>query len=66
MTLSPVYWSVALALLLGLVQGSLAATPDYPNKPIRIVVVYPPGGGIDILARAIGQKLSEVWGPPLI
>ncbi len=56
----------AILMLLGCVQGALAAAPDYPNKPVRVVVVYPPGGGIDILARAIGQQLSEVWGPPLI
>lgn len=56
----------SILLLLGCVQGALAAALDYPNKPVRVVVVYPPGGGIDILARAIGQKLSEAWGPPLI
>ncbi|HSQ05160.1 MAG TPA: tripartite tricarboxylate transporter substrate binding protein [Burkholderiales bacterium] len=42
------------------------AAAGYPEKPIRIVVVYPPGGGIDILARALGQKLSDAWGQPII
>ena len=45
-----------------LAQG--AAT--YPNKPIRLVVPFTPGGSTDILARAIGQKLTEAWGQPVV
>lgn len=56
---------IALFLLLGSQQG-IAATADYPVKPVRVVVVYPPGGGIDILARAIGQKLTDTWGSSFI
>lgn len=66
MKLPPGYRLVALLLFLGLAPGCLAATLDYPNRPVRVVVVYPPGGGIDILARAMGQKLSDAWGPPII
>ena len=66
MKLPPECRSVAFVLLLGLAPSSLAATLEYPNKPVRVVVVYPPGGGIDILARAIGQKLTDVWGQPII
>lgn len=66
MTLPTGYRSVVWSLLFGLAQSCLAATPDYPNKPIRVVVVYPPGGGIDILARAIGQKFTDAWGQPII
>jgi tripartite-type tricarboxylate transporter receptor subunit TctC len=39
---------------------------DYPSKPIRLVVPYPPGGSTDIVARIIGQKLTESWGQPVI
>jgi tripartite-type tricarboxylate transporter receptor subunit TctC len=46
--------------------GSAAAQSEYPNKPIRFIVPYPPGGGSDVLARLIGQKLTESWGQPVI
>ena len=38
----------------------------YPSKPIRLVVPFPPGGSLDVVARAIGQKLTEVWGQPVV
>jgi tripartite-type tricarboxylate transporter receptor subunit TctC len=38
----------------------------YPDKPIRIIVAYTPAGATDILARAVGQKMSEAWGQPVI
>jgi tripartite-type tricarboxylate transporter receptor subunit TctC len=43
-----------------------AAFAQYPNKSIRIIVPYPPGGTSDILARAVGQKLQEAWGQPIV
>ena len=42
------------------------AADQYPAKPIRIVVAYTPAGTTDILARAIGQKLTEAWGQSVI
>ncbi len=42
------------------------AATAFPNKPIRIIVAYTPAGTTDILARAIGQKMSETWGQPVI
>ncbi len=44
----------------------LAQTANYPAKPIRIVVAYTPAGTTDILARTIGQKLTEAWGQSVI
>ncbi len=45
-----------------------AATTNkaYPAQPIRIVVGLPPGEGVDLVARAVGQKLSELWSVPVI
>ena len=38
-----------------------AAAQDYPNKTIRFIVPYPPGGASDVVARLIGQKMSDTW-----
>src|SRR4029453_4726096 len=38
----------------------------YPNKPVKMVVGFSPGGGTDILARIVAQRLSEMWGPPAV
>ena len=43
-----------------------AQSAAYPTKPIRIVVAYTPAGATDILARTVGQKLTEAWGQSVI
>jgi len=57
-----------LAVTASLTAASALAAqpPDYPIKPVRLVVVYPPGGGVDILARGMGQRLTEAWGVPIV
>jgi tripartite-type tricarboxylate transporter receptor subunit TctC len=42
-------------------SGVQAQTTAYPNKPIKIIVPFPPGGGIDVLIRAVGKELSDQW-----
>lgn len=52
---------VSLACV-GVVSGSAVAQQSiFPTKPVRFIIPVPPGGGADLLARAIGQKLTETW-----
>ncbi|MGE3928313.1 MAG: Bug family tripartite tricarboxylate transporter substrate binding protein [Lautropia sp.] len=44
----------------------IAAQTAFPNKPIRLIVPYAPGGNADPVARMIGQKLNESWGQPVV
>ena len=57
---------VALVLLSLAVAMPAAGQAPYPNRPIKIIVPYTPGTGIDILARLIGQKLSEKLGVAVV
>jgi len=43
-----------------------ANTQAYPEKPIRIVIGYPPGGQGDVVAHLLGQKFTEAWGEPVL
>ena len=43
-----------------------ATAPSYPSKPIRVIVPSQAGGGADIVARVIGQKLAEAWGQQVV
>jgi tripartite-type tricarboxylate transporter receptor subunit TctC len=58
-------WLLSLCTLPLLVPGSASAL-DYPTKPVRWVVGYPPGGATDIVARIMGQWLSERMGKQFI
>jgi tripartite-type tricarboxylate transporter receptor subunit TctC len=54
------------ALLVALFAGTAFAADTYPNKVVRIIVPFPPGGPTDVMARLIGQKLSERLGQQFI
>jgi len=57
-------------LIAGLVFGigfaASALAQQYPDKPVTIVVPYPPGGGVDTMIRAVAAELSKHWGKPVI
>ena len=46
--------------------GGLVHAQAYPSKPIRWIVTYPPGGPTDLIARAVGAKLSVAWGQQVV
>ena len=58
-----------LVFVFGLVaalMGSAVLAQTYPAKPVRLIVTYPPAGSSDLMARILGQKLSELWGQPVV
>ena len=55
-----------LFAFLALVFPAAVPAQDWPSKPVRIVVAYPPGGGIDVLARQLAEKLTRTWGQPVV
>jgi tripartite-type tricarboxylate transporter receptor subunit TctC len=55
-----------LICILGLTAWTGIAAAQFPNRPVSIVVPFPPGGSNDIFARAIGLELAKVWSQPVI
>jgi tripartite-type tricarboxylate transporter receptor subunit TctC len=69
MLAAPCLFAVALALAAApaAAQGALDGEgKNYPNRTIRIIVPFPAGGPADIVARFVGQKMSEDWGQPVV
>jgi tripartite-type tricarboxylate transporter receptor subunit TctC len=62
--------AVLLCLTVSVASAADPAVKDpgaaYPNKPIRVIITVAPGGGSDVTARTIGQKLTEAWGQQVI
>ncbi|HTF15888.1 MAG TPA: tripartite tricarboxylate transporter substrate binding protein, partial [Burkholderiales bacterium] len=52
---------IAAALFIAVAFSGGAAAQAWPEKPVRFIVGFTPGGPSDILARALGQKLAELW-----
>ncbi|MDI9332056.1 MAG: tripartite tricarboxylate transporter substrate binding protein [Alphaproteobacteria bacterium] len=57
---------VAAAGLLAAQAPALAQAAKFPDRPVKLIVTYPPGGSSDLMARVMGQKMSEIWGQPVI
>src|SRR5690349_11896402 len=58
-------FTAAAAAPTALAQGKSGAA-NYPTRPIRLVVTYPPGGNTDLVGRAVAQKLTEAWGQQVV
>jgi tripartite-type tricarboxylate transporter receptor subunit TctC len=53
--------AVCSAALLGFLAATPGVAQDYPNKPVKLLVAFAPGGPADSIARIIGQKLNDRW-----
>jgi tripartite-type tricarboxylate transporter receptor subunit TctC len=56
----------ALVVLAGLASARQAAAQQYPTRPVELVVPFVPGGGTDLIARAMSDYLGKKWGQPLL
>ena len=54
------------ALALGLALAASAGAQSWPQKPVRFIVPFPPGGATDISARLLGQELQDMWGQTVV
>ena len=63
-----VFMKTVIGMLIACVVGAAmpAGAQDYPTKPIRFIVPYPPGGGTDIIARIVQEKLTQGLGQPVV
>ena len=62
----PAALTAALTAGIVLIAGGQAIAQNFPQKPVRTVIGYTPGGTTDVVARIIGQKLTELWGQSVI
>lgn len=60
--------SVCLGCIAALVlpSGAVQAQKDFPNRPVRLVNPFAPGGSVDLVARSVAAGLTEIWGQQLI
>jgi tripartite-type tricarboxylate transporter receptor subunit TctC len=57
--------AVAAGLTISAITGAAFAA-DFPTRPVHLLVPYPPGGGLDILARVLSEPLSRIWAQPVV
>jgi tripartite-type tricarboxylate transporter receptor subunit TctC len=58
--------AIAAAMMMMMAGGLAIAEPAFPEKPVHIFVPYAPGGGVDVLARTLGDAVSRQWGQSIV
>jgi tripartite-type tricarboxylate transporter receptor subunit TctC len=58
--------AILLATFLAVTTSATGVAADYPSRPLRLLVPFPPGGGVDLLARLLGSRLSEALGQQVV
>src|ERR1700680_4543598 len=58
--------ALALVVVIGAAASAAFAQAQYPTRPIRLLVPFAPGGGVDVVARIVGRKVSEKLGQPIL
>ena len=58
--------AICLCVVLTALGATLASSAEYPNKPIRLISPFAPGGGASLVARVIAQELTEAWGQSVV
>ncbi len=59
-------WHAAVLVLCALLAHSAAVAQSYPTRTVTLINPYPPGGGADVVARALARELNEIWRQPVI
>ena len=62
----PCLRAVVVAGALWLIAAGVGQAEEYPDKPVRLLVGFPAGGGVDVTARIVAAKLGELWNQPVI
>src|SRR5438105_15758029 len=57
---------LAMVLMACVATSSALAQSPYPTRPIRLLVPFAPGGGVDVVARIVGKRVSEKLGQPIL
>jgi tripartite-type tricarboxylate transporter receptor subunit TctC len=60
------FWAAAVAAVMSAVAGAAFAQSPFPSRPVHIFVPYAAGGGVDILARTLGEVVSREWGQSVV
>src|SRR3989475_3825047 len=55
-----------IAMTAAMLLGSVAFAQSWPQKPVRFIVPFPPGGATDISARLLGERLTQIWGQTVV